>query len=108
MNFEDIRKISEKYDRDSLQVSEAYEDGGLDPLWPRFERAATNQAEDGLASFSRYGIWANTVRDNLREAINLIDQGHHKKAQALLIRAANSMSAFSDVQWLADNDQKET
>jgi hypothetical protein len=35
---------------------------------PRLYRAALNQYCGGDATASRYGIWANTVRDNIRQA----------------------------------------
>ncbi len=98
MSFEDIQNIISRYDTDEIKVSNAYEDGGLDPLWPRLERAALNQAEEGLATFSRYGIWGNTVRDNIREAMSLMESGEFDDAFPLLIRAANSLSAFSEIQ----------
>lgn len=79
-------------------TSNAYPDGGLDPLWPRFERAVMNQAEGEEATLSRYAIWANTVRDNIIEAIVLMDKGSDAETKALLIRAANSLSAFSEIQ----------
>jgi hypothetical protein len=47
---------------------------------------------------SRYAIWANTVRDNITEAIALQENGNEDEAKRLLIRAANSLSSFSEVQ----------
>jgi hypothetical protein len=66
------------------------------------DRAALNQAEEGEATVSRYGIWANTVRDNIRESIEEIDKGNIDEAKRLLKRAANSLSAFSEIQALFD------
>jgi len=57
-----------------------------------------NQMTDGEAALARYAIWANTVRDNIVEASRLIEAGQKDEAQRLLVRAANSLSAFSDVQ----------
>lgn len=90
-----------------LEVSRAFSDGGLDPLWSRLERAATNQIEDSAATVSRYAVWANTVRDNIIEAISLLESGKPDAANALLVRAANSLSAFSDVQSLVNENSEE-
>lgn len=93
-----LYRIISKYDQNTLQISEAYEDGGIDPLWPRFERAVINQIDDGDATFPRYAIWANTVRDNIVESVRHLDEMDVNEAKRLLTRAANSLSAFSDVQ----------
>lgn len=97
-----IQKIIERFTQNQLVVSHAYGDGGLDPLWPRFERAASNQLSGGDATLSRYAIWANTVRDNIIEALNKLEAGHTDDTQRLLIRAANSLSAFAEVQAYLD------
>lgn len=102
MNFDRIQKIIRVYDSPNIEISSAYEDGGLDPLWPRLQRAAINQSENGLATFSRYGIWANTVRDNILDAITLLESGRIHDAKPLLVRSANAMSAFSEIQYLID------
>jgi len=39
----------------------------------RLLRAAMNQADQGAAALPRYGTWANTVRDNIREALKQLD-----------------------------------
>ena len=89
--------IMRKYDSEELVVSRAHGDGGTDPLWPRFHRAAINQMSGGEATLSRYAIWANTVRDNIIRALEL-GFDSPGEARELLVRAANSLSAFSDVQ----------
>ena len=91
-------RIIMKYDIEELRNSTAYGDGGIDPLWGRFARAATNQIESGEATLSRYAIWANTTRDNIVQALTLLEAGDVEEARCLMIRAANSLSAFSDVQ----------
>lgn len=48
-----------------LLRSSDFSDGGIDPLFPRLERAAMNQLESGSSTLSRYGIWVNTARDNI-------------------------------------------
>lgn len=93
-----LSEITQRYYQDQLIVSQAYGDGGTDPLWPRFERSVLNQMGGGEAMGSRYAIWANTVRDNIIEGLNAINEGDQNKARHHLIRAANSLSAFSDVQ----------
>ena len=105
MDFYAITKICEQYSGDDLVVSLAFPDGGTEPLMARLERAANNQAENGLATFSRYGIWANTVRDNIREAIALLERDGHREAIPFLVKSANSLSAFSDIQRLAETEQ---
>lgn len=93
-----FRSIIEKYDRNELLVSESYPDRGTDPLWARFERSVFNQQDQGEATISRYAIWANTVRDNIIEGMEAMDSGENRKAKNHLIRAANSLSAFADIQ----------
>ncbi len=99
---EKLIRITEQYSRDELILSDAYIDGGIDPLWGRFERAVINQIGNGEAVFSRYAIWANTVRDNIVEGLNLLNIGDSDKAKQSFIRAVNSMSAFADVQAFFD------
>lgn len=98
LSEEKLTAIVERYDQPRLVVSDAYADGGADPLWPRFVRAAMVQIDDGDAFLARYSIWANTVRDNLIEAMNAMDAGDVETARRHLVRSANSLSAFSDVQ----------
>lgn len=63
---EQIEEIILWYQNSSiLKVSDAYQDGGLEPLFGRLERAAINQAVGGDATVSRYAIWANTLRDTI-------------------------------------------
>jgi hypothetical protein len=62
LSEEILRKILDEYDDAILRVSQAYSDGGVEGLRPRLERAALNQLSGGEATFSRYAIWANTVR----------------------------------------------
>lgn len=95
---EKLSQIIATYDNESMTVSKAFGDGGIDPLWARFERAAISQMDEGVATVSRYAIWANTVRDNIVEARQLIQVGRLEAADKLLIRGINSLSAFSDVQ----------
>lgn len=99
-----IQQIIERYSQEHPIISHAYCDGGLDPLWPRFERAAINQLSDGDATPSRYAIWANTVRDNIVEAVNCLEKGDTENTKKLLHRAINSLSAFSEVQAYFDLD----
>jgi hypothetical protein len=108
MDFDAITKICEQYDDDELVVSRRITDEGTEPLMMRLERAAINQSENGPATFSRYGIWANTVGNNIREAIALLERDGHQEAIRFLVKSANSLSAFSDIQELADAEKNET
>jgi len=98
LSEEALQRIIDRFSQERLVISDAYGDGGRDPLWPRFERAALNQISSGDAALSRYAIWANTVRDNIIEGLELIESGKSAEAKRLLTRAANSLSAFSEVQ----------
>lgn len=102
-----LQEIVRQHDQPELIISQAYQDGGVDPLWPRFERAAINQIEDGKSTVSRYGIWANTVRDNIVEAMRVLESGDALAAHTHLVRAANCLSAFSEFQALFDPWKKD-
>lgn len=99
MTEEEVIKIIENFDTDrEFLVSQAFLDGGPDPLSGRLHRAAVDQLYEDEATVSRYGIWANTVRDNIRQADIEIQNGNVAEARRLLRRAANSLSAFSELQ----------
>lgn len=99
MTEEELAEIIEKFDSDQeFRVSQAFQDGGVDPLFGRLHRAALDQFCDDRAMSSRYGIWANTVRDNIRLADSEIENGNMREARRLLYRAANSLSAFAELQ----------
>lgn len=96
-----------RYDTETTIVrSTAYSDGGSEPLFPRLDRAAGNQAENGGATWSRYGIWANTARDGLIEAINALRSGDEQSAVARITKVANSLSAFAEIQRSLDPDSE--
>jgi hypothetical protein len=96
---EDIDRLIESFDTDrEFRISKGFSDGGLDPLFPRLLRAAYNQQSNGDAMESRYGIWANTVRDNIIQAEREMSTGNLDEARRLMRRAANSLSAFSELQ----------
>ena len=94
----DLNALLESYAVNELKISRAITDGGVDPLWPRLKRAALNQESQGPAMVSRYAIWANTVRDNIIEGLQNAERGDLESAKYFLIRAANSLSAFSELQ----------
>lgn len=98
----EITAIIERYSTDQeIIISKAFPDGGLGLIMPRLGRAALNQIDDGEAVFSRYAIWANTVRDTILEAAKRIEQGRsEREIRPLLTEVANSLSAFSDIQAL--------
>lgn len=101
---EQIQQIIKYYQNSStLKVSEAYGDGGTEPLFPRLERAAMNQIEGADAVVSRYAIWANTLRDSIIDCIHeLGGDAENREVIKKLVQAANSLSAFSDIQALFD------
>lgn len=103
-----IYKILEEYGSEkALKVSSAFTDGGLEPLFPRLEGAALDKIASGDSTYSRYAIWANTVRDTIIEAIKLINENaNNKEVRPLLIKAANSPSAFSEIQAILDTQKK--
>lgn len=99
MTEEEMEEIVERFDTDrEFLISRASLDEGPDPLFGRLRRAALNQTSEGKATVSRYGIWANTVRDNIRQADVEIENGNMTEARRLLGRAANSLSAFAELQ----------
>lgn len=99
MTEAEMDRIVQHFDTDcEFRISEAFQDGGVDPLFPRLRRAALNQMCEGEATVSRYGIWANTVRDNIRQAEQEMSRGNLSEARRLMWRAANSLSAFAELQ----------
>jgi len=101
-----LAEIVEQCDQRELRISTAYGDGGSDPLWRRFSRSALNQGSGGPATLSRYAIWANTVRDNIVKGMEAMESGDTELGRSHLIRAANSLSAFCDVQAYFDPLQR--
>lgn len=97
-----ISEIIRKHDDDSrIILSQAFPDGGTGPLFGRLERAALNQVYEGSSMSSRYGIWANTVRDNLVEVLADIDNDSSDSSKKIT-RCINSLSAFAEIQRLFD------
>jgi hypothetical protein len=104
-----IFDIVESYETDTeFRVSEAFPDGGIDPLFARLRRAAVDQPSGDLGALSRYGIWSNTVRDNIREAEAALDGGNLREVRRFLFRAANAMSAFAELQAQFDSAGRES
>ena len=97
-----LSAIAERYDTDRLVVSTAYADGGTEPLRGRLEGGLINQMEGGDAMAARYAIWANTVRDNIIAGMSALKADEPTEGYRHLIRAANSLSAFSDAQAYLD------
>lgn len=94
-----MESIVEEFDTDrEFRISRAFLDGGIDPLFGRLRRAALDQLCGDMAALSRYGMWANTVRDNIRQADTEIKNGNMIEARRLLCRAGNSLSAFAELQ----------
>lgn len=86
-----------------ILISQAFLDGGTQDPAGRLLRAAENQAchGDGMATLSRYAIWANTVRDNIIEAARSIKKDPETSLK-FLTKAVNNLSAFCDIQALFD------
>lgn len=107
---EKLQHIVDKYHQtDDLRVSDAFLDGGTGGgshlLGARLMRAAINQAGNGSATPSRYGIWANTVRDHVLAAERMTRSGASEGEILEHLRiAANSLSAFADIQSLLDRE----
>jgi hypothetical protein len=97
-----LSAILERYETDRLVVSIAYADAGTAPLKARLEGGLINQMENGDAMSARYAIWANTVRDNIIAGMNALKAGESVEGYRHLVRAANSLSAFSDAQAYLD------
>ena len=93
-----LTEILEDYENtDQFLISQAYGDGGACNPFPRLHRAALNQMEGGDATLSRYAIWANTVRDNIVEAVKLFETDNDKAIDHLKV-SINSLSCFCDIQ----------
>lgn len=107
---EQLDLIVERYHSTSgLVLSEAFPDGGTEGgarmLGIRLARAGGNQLQGDPAAISRYGIWANTVRDHVVAAHDLVHSGGScERALEHLRLAANSLSAFADIQAILDPD----
>jgi hypothetical protein len=99
-----LELLIERYDSTEVDRRTVMVDGGFDPLWPRFKRAAIDQLCGDSAALSRYSIWANTVRDNILEGLSAVEKGDQEDVRYHLIRAVNSLSAFSDFQCLFGRD----
>ena len=96
---ESLRGVLEHAERATVLLEDRpFGDGGTTMLFPRLQRAASNQVEGGTATISRYGIWAMTGRDHLAAAIEHMDAGRIDEARALLVHVANSFTAFAGVQ----------
>ena len=98
LSVQKLNAIITEYSVENLKTSCAYTDGGIDPLWLCFERAAIDQCESDTAMFSRYAVWAIIVRDNIIQAMHKIENDNVTEGEGLLIRAANCLSAFAEVQ----------
>ena len=99
-----LYEIIVKYESSqNFLISKAFTGGGTEDPTRRLLRAAENQAchGDGMATLSRYAIWANTVRDNIIEATKNIERNPEASLK-FLARAVNNLSAFCDIQALFD------
>lgn len=81
-----------------------YSKNDITYLFPRLERAAINQIENGDATISRYALWAETVRNCILYGASLFEEGDAECGKNLIIQAANSLSAFYEIQAHFDPD----
>jgi len=107
--LERLHTICERYRTlEKVEPSTAYQDGGssLDPgrLSGRLARGAGNVAHGDPALFSRYGIWANTLKDLVLRALRDVERNvpDGETVQRLQL-VSNSLSAFCDIQTLFDD-----
>ena len=108
---EKIREIIAEYDRPGLVgpinygASNGYFDNDKGYLFPRLERAATNQSVDGDATITRYALWAKTVHDLIVYAIINYKNEKPSDGEDLLVKAANSLAAFSEIQFFFEKNK---
>ncbi|MET0084821.1 MAG: hypothetical protein ABW079_17600 [Sedimenticola sp.] len=97
-----IDRICMKYDEPGiLKATTAYPDGAdTGPMFPRLQRAAGNQLDQGAAMFSRYGIWANTIRGHLAAVLEVEELTEENRNKLTAVH--NSLSAFIEIQALFD------
>ena len=107
--LDQLHTIGQRYHTlEIVAPSTAYKSGGssLEPgvLGGRLLRGAGNVAHGDPAMFSRYGIWANTMKDLVLRALRDLEQGRSggETVQRLQL-VANSLSAFCDIQTLFDD-----
>lgn len=98
------RLLHEAADSRDLLRKRPYSDGGIEEPWlfSRLHRAAMNHLSGGTATTSRYGIWAMTCRDHVAEAVRMLEEGEEREARALLVKAANALTAFAEIQRMLD------
>lgn len=98
------RLLHEAADSSDLLRKRPYGDGGIEEPWlfARLNRAAMNHLSGGTATTSRYGIWAMTCRDHVAEALRMLEEGEEREARALLVKAANALTTFAEIQRMLD------
>ena len=99
-----LESIIRRFDSDerivplaSREVSNALSLENSIMLHSRLERAAMNQITEGEATLSRYAIWAETLRGIVLDAAEKSRADVDTRRN--LMRAANSLAAFSAIQW---------
>ncbi|MGP8154914.1 MAG: hypothetical protein ACLQBQ_12400 [Smithella sp.] len=104
MKENDIIELIEKFDTDrEFLVSRKFPDRGYDPMSTLLHRAAYSQFCGDEATVKLYGMWASTIRDNIRQTDVEIENDNSKETHRLLRRAANSLLAFAELQAHFDN-----
>ena len=104
--IEQISKIVKDHNDDSRVLeSQASSDPGAGCLFARLERSAQNQCIESNSMFSRYGIWANTMRGNLIDALNDLEGQDSETAVRRITECINSLSAFAEIQTLLERPE---
>lgn len=104
--YSEIEEIVKKFNSDrEIIPSDTYQYDGIEGISPRLIRAAGNHVSacnepgKGVAMFSRYGIWAGTIRGVLKELlVHMEDKSISATDEKNLIKVINSLSAFCEVQ----------
>ena len=104
-----LNKIIKRYETDSEIISEKpfnacdLDNWNFKYVFPRLERAAINQIENGGATISRYANWTETIHGLLSCCIYELKKTHNtEKIRNLLTMVTNSIGAFHDIQAMFD------
>lgn len=80
------------------------ESNAAEMIYPRLQRAAFDHTDNKApATFSRYAIWASSLKSLLLDAKNMIENGECDRAIKKLILATNSVGAYIDIQAIFDS-----
>ena len=113
-NSREIAAITESFD-DSERVRPCHcrevteplpYERGLHSCQGRLQRAAEDQAFSDEAMFSRYQIWAETLRRALMSVIEDLDSRPDENTRRSVVLVANSLGAFCEIQNRFDPEGK--